>query len=417
MHPQKTEDNLRSLNRSDRRYKVTIVAPNCFYYHVQLFRELSASDRIDLTVYFCSDEGISGKDIKSEYGSDAIWAEEDELLGGYRYEFIRNCAPRGSYIKSMVGLANFGIWKILKNDPPDLVVVTSWMNPTWWLTFLACLRFKIPLFFMTDANFYAEEFGSKLKSWIKKKALGKLLFPNVTGFLCAGTANRLFYEYYGVTDEKLHPFVYTWGYKSLVEESGHLRTKKIELRMKFGLPEDAFVVLYCGRLSPEKGSFDLLEAFEKVNHPKKALVLVGDGELRKSMEQIIETNGIDSVYFMGFQSRKAIGQFYALADIFVLPSHKESWGIVVNEALCFSLPVIASDQVGAAVDLVSPNENGYIFPVGDVQALADCISQLVELTEEEISRMGENSLIRVNEWNDRDLATDMSGFLDLVYQS
>ena len=187
--------------------------------------------------------------------------------------------------------------------------------------------------------------------------------------------------------------------------------------MKFGLPEDAFVVLYCGRLSPEKGSFDLLEAFEKVNHPKKALVLVGDGELRKSMEQIIETNGIDSVYFMGFQSRKAIGQFYALADIFVLPSHKESWGIVVNEALCFSLPVIASDQVGAAVDLVSPNENGYIFPVGDVQALADCISQLVELTEEEISRMGENSLIRVNEWNDRDLATDMSGFLDLVYQS
>jgi glycosyltransferase involved in cell wall biosynthesis len=88
---------------------------------------------------------------------------------------------------------------------------------------------------------------------------------------------------------------------------------------------------------------------------------------------------------------------------------------VVNEALSFSLPVITSDQVGAAVDLVSHNENGYLFPVGDVQALADRISQLVELTEEERSRMGENSLSRSKRWNDRDLGTMLSGYLDSVY--
>jgi len=401
--------------RNSRLYKVCVIAPTCFYYQVPLFRNLASSSRIDLNVYFCSDEGTTGKDIKTAYGADETWTEEEELLGGYRSELIRNRAPRGSYLKSLIGLVNFGVWKVLRDERPDLVVVTSWMNPTWWLTFLACLKFKIPMFFMTDANFYAEKITPSWKSWIKHLILGKLIFPNSTGFLCAGTANRLLYEHYGVPTEKLFPFAYSWGYESLIEKAGRLRTKKIEFRKKIGLPEDALVLLYCGRLSQEKGVIDLLEAFQRVQHPKKALVLVGDGQMRESMEKLIETNDIDSVYLMGFKNRSEIGRFYALADFFVLPSHQETWGIVVNEALSFSLPVIASDQVGAAVDLVSHNENGYLFPVGDVQALADRISQLVELTEEERSRMGGNSLSLSERWNDRDLGTMLSGYLDSVY--
>ena len=395
-----------------RKYRVLIVAPTCFYYQAPLFRALAANDRIDLMVYFCSDEGVSGKDVKSVYGSDQNWGTRDSLLDGYRYKFLKNHSPRGSYLKSLVGLANLGIWKDLSEDRPDVVVVMSWMNPTWWLTFLACLKLKIPLLFMTDANIKAELLKSPWKSWIKRRFLGGFVFPNATGYLCAGTANQQLYAYYGVPNEKLVLFAYSWGYETLLEEAQQLRNQKAELRKKYGLPEDAIVILYCGRFSEEKGSLDLMIAFMLIPYKKKALVLVGDGRLRASMEEIVDRNGVDSVYFMGFQNRSEMGQFYALADLLVLPSHRETWGMVVNEALCFSLPVVVSDQVGAGLDLVVPGDNGHVFPNGDVPALAEQITKLIELRDEDRSKMGKLSLSFIKEWTSRDLGRIFSEYLD-----
>ena len=400
-----------------RSYKVAIIAPTCFYYQAPLFRALAASDRIDLMVYFCSDEGSSGKDVKTVYGYDQTWGVEDQLLDGYRSKLLKNHSPRGSYLKSLTGLANFGVWNELSRERPDAVVVMSWMNPTWWLAFAAALRFKIPVLFMTDANFYAERLTNSWKSWIKRYFLGKFLFPLTTGFLCAGTGNRMLYTFHGVPDSKLVPFAYSWGYDLLIEKSKELRERRLELRRKYGLPEDAFIILYCGRLSPEKGSIELLKAYELVRHPKKALVLVGDGSLRQEMQDFVENHNLESIYFMGFQNRNDLGNYYALADILVLPSNKETWGLVVNEALSFSLPVVVSDQVGAGVDLVIPEENGYIFPAGDVSTLADQISILSELSDDDRRKMGEKSYALIKEWSDRDLAVPLSEYLDSVYQA
>ena len=398
-------------------YKIAIIAPTCFYYQAALFRTLDANDRIDLTVYFCSDEGSSGKDVKTVYGNDQTWGVEGQLLDGYRYKFLKNHSPQGSYLKSLTGLANFGIWNELSRERPDAVVIMSWMNPTWWLTILACLRFKIPILFMTDANFYAEILTKTWKSWIKRYFLGKFLFPLTAGFLCAGTANQMLYTFHGVRDEKLVPFAYSWGYQTLIEKSEDLRNQRLELRRKHGLPEDASIVLYCGRLSSEKASMELLQAYQLVSHPKKALVLVGDGGLKTQMQDFIDLHGLESVYFMGFQNRNDLGDFYALSDILVLPSNKETWGLVVNEALSFSLPVVVSDQVGAGVDLVIPDENGYIFPAGDIPALANQVSKLLSLSDRDFERMGQRSYSLIKAWSDRDLAVPLREYLDSIYQA
>jgi glycosyltransferase involved in cell wall biosynthesis len=400
-----------------RTYKVAIIAPTCFYYQAPLFRALAANERIDLIVYFCSDEGSSGKDVKSVYGNDQNWGVEDQLLDGYRSKLLKNHSPRGSYLKSLTGLANFGVWNELSRERPDAVVIMSWMNPTWWLTFLACLRFKIPVLFMTDANFYAEKLTNTWKSWIKRYFLGKLLFPLTTGFLYAGTANRLLYTSHGVQNEKLVPFAYSWGYQQLIEKSEELRDRRMQLRKKHGVPEDASIVLYCGRLSSEKASMELLKAYQLVSHPKKALVLVGDGSLRSQMQDFIDLHGLESVYFMGFQNRNDLGDFYALADILVLPSNRETWGLVVNEALSFSLPVVVSDQVGAGIDLVIHDQNGYIFPAGEIPALADQISKLLGLSDQDREKMGEKSYSLIKEWSDRDLAVPLGEYLDSIYQA
>ena len=84
-------------------YRITIIAPTCFYYQAPLFRVLAADDKINLTVYFCTDEGISGRDAQSTYGTNESWATENELLEGYTYKILRNYAPWGSYLKALVG--------------------------------------------------------------------------------------------------------------------------------------------------------------------------------------------------------------------------------------------------------------------------------------------------------------------------
>jgi glycosyltransferase involved in cell wall biosynthesis len=279
------------------------------------------------------------------------------------------------------------------------------MNPTWWLTFLACLKFRIPMLLMTDANVDAEYLKSTLKSWLKRILLGSFLFPSVSGFLCAGTANRQLYAFYGAPDSKLFNFAYSWGYASLIEQSKLLRNQKSELRTQYGLPQDATVILYCGRLSAEKGVSELIDAYQLVSHPRKALVLVGDGRLRQQIEKSADAYGIESIYFMGFQNREEIGKFYSLADILVLPSRQETWGMVINEGLCFSLPVVISDQVGSGRDLVIHGENGHVFPVGDVSELAKGISTLIELPDEDLLKMGGKSLSLINGWKNRDIAS------------
>ena len=139
---------------------------------------------------------------------------------------------------------------------------------------------------------------------------------------------------------------------------------------------------------------------------------MGDGPLRGEMEDFADNHRIKSIYFMGFKNRQEMGIFYALSDIFVLPSRRETWGMVVNEALCFSLPVIVSDQVGAGVDLVVSEKNGLIFPAGDINQLADRLSKLVKIPQEDRIKMGEKSRDLIEEWSGRDLGTPLEEFLD-----
>lgn len=403
------------MSQAKPHYKVAIVAPTCFYYQVDLFRKLAAHPRIDLTVYFCSDESLRARDVQEMYHADDKWGDESELLAGYQHKLLPNCSPSPSYLKWPYGLMNFSVWKEIRENRPDVVVLMSWMNVTWWIAILACLRYRIPFLYMTDANVQAELVGPRWKRWVKKLILGGGVFKLAAGFLCAGTANRLLYQFYGVPQEKLVPFAYSWGYEAHLEAWEELRPHRKQLRAELGIPDGNFVILYCGRLSSEKRIFDLLEAHGRLDCRHKTLAIVGDGELRKTLQDYTAEHQLDSVRFFGFQNRNEIKKYYAIADLLVLPSSRETWGIVVNEAMCFALPVIASDQVGAARDLIRNGYNGFNYPPGDVQALAARLQQLVEMPEEARLLMGMRSHERIKRWMDRDLAQSLDQYLDWLY--
>jgi glycosyltransferase involved in cell wall biosynthesis len=120
--------------------------------------------------------------------------------------------------------------------------------------------------------------------------------------------------------------------------------------------------------------------------------------------------GVDGVVFAGFKNQKELPSLYAAADVLVVPSLSEAWGLVVNEAMCFGLPVIVSDRVGAAVDLVREGENGFIFPVGDIDRLAEDLSSVLRDSDLR-RRLGQRSREKIRRWSYEE---DLSGLLECL---
>ena len=399
------------MNNNQRQYKVTVVAPTCYYYQSDLFRDLTESPRISLKVYFCSEEGLTGQDVSRLHETTGDWGVGKELLDGFNYKFLKNYSPIGSYLKRF-GLFNVGIWKEIKRESPDVVVLLAWNNPTFWLALLACSFYKIPVLYMTDANWEVELSKGKMQARLKGALLRRILFNRCLGFLCSGTANRRLFGHWGVAHEKLVDFAYSWGYQHFIDTAVELEPQRPKLRAELGIPEDSFVIIYCGRLSKEKNLFHLFDAFHRVRSPNKTLVVVGDGNLKKPLLEFCANHHLDSVHFFGFQQRSQISKFYTISDALVLPSIRETWGIVVSEAMCFGLPPVISENVGAGEDLVEHGYNGFRYNHEEVETLANHLEQLMEFSEEQKELFRSRSLGRIKEWSNRDLAHSLVSYLD-----
>jgi glycosyltransferase involved in cell wall biosynthesis len=143
--------------------------------------------------------------------------------------------------------------------------------------------------------------------------------------------------------------------------------------------QDRHVLLFVGRLAPEKGIDVLIEAFAQskaAREERLALLIVGDGPQRTDLAARSRHLGLPNVLFMGFAEQDELLLYYGLAHGFVLPSVRETWGMVVNEAMACGLPVIISDACGAANEAVQDGVNGYVVPTGDVHSLAQTIDRL-----------------------------------------
>jgi glycosyltransferase involved in cell wall biosynthesis len=162
---------------------------------------------------------------------------------------------------------------------------------------------------------------------------------------------------------------------------------------------DDFVILFCAKLQPWKRPFDLLRAFAKLNRANALLVFAGDGPLRPQIESEASALGIAArVRFLGFVNQSQLPEVYTAADLMVLPSAYEPFAVVVNEAMCCGCPVIASNQVGAAADLIAPVHPEFIFHCGDVDGLAAILSRAVadRATLREVSARG---IVRMRSWS------------------
>ena len=192
----------------------------------------------------------------------------------------------------------------------------------------------------------------------------------------------------GADPARVRVFSNTIDVEAWVERADQLAARRSELRAAFGLGEEV-VVVSVARLAPEKGLDVLLRATAAAG--VRPLV-VGSGPERAYLESMA-----GDAIFTGELPWDRVAEAYAAADIFALVSAHEPWGVVVNEAAASGLPLVLSDRVGAAADLLVDGENGVLVPFGDSTATAEAL-RLLAVDPALRARYGARSRELVSAW-------------------
>jgi glycosyltransferase involved in cell wall biosynthesis len=372
--------------------KLAILVSHPIQYQVPLFRKLAQEPDVDLTVFFCWTFGAI-KTHDTEFGLDIEW--DIPLLGGYAHRFLENISPAPS--SGFWGQINPSVVTALRNGKYDGVLVYGWNAVTNWLVFLAAPLLGIPILLQGETPLNQESSRGMVRWMIRKMAL-RWLFQRVSAFLYIGAENKKFYESFGVSQKKLHFAPYAVDNDRYSRAAKELTDKKLSLQREEKISPGLPIVLFAGKLIEKKRPLDVLRAFELVraHGVRAALVFVGDGALRAVLEEYTKIHKIPDVYFVGFKNQTELPRYYAMAEVFVLSSGVgETWGLVVNEAMCFGLPVVISDVVGCGPDLVREGENGFRVPCGDVEVFAMRLEELL-LDPRRCKRFGARSKIIVS---------------------
>ncbi len=364
-------------------------------YFAPLYQEISRREDFKLKVFYCSRHGLEGE-RDEEFGVEVKW--DLPLLSGYSFEFLKNYSPKPS-IYGFGGLLNLGLISRLRKEPKSILIVHGWGYASNLLAIffgklsghVVCLRGESP----------ASHEQIRPVSGLRRFFLKRILFPVLDYFLFIGKENKAFYKMYGIPESRLVFAPYSVDNQRFLAAFKTLHPKREELKRELNLPLDKRIVLFSGKYIDKKRPLDLLRAFAKCRLGHLAcLVFMGDGALRSEMEQYIQKQGLGSVILTGFVNQSNVAEYYAAADIFVMCSQEgETWGLSANEAMNFRLPLVLSDLTGSSADLVAPNENGWVFKTGDVDALAERLDALLALPAEALARMGEVSQKRVQQYS------------------
>jgi glycosyltransferase involved in cell wall biosynthesis len=344
------------------------------------------------------------------FGQEVKW--DIPLLGGYRHEFLSNVSPSPNPSRFW-GLINPAILQRLRMGNFDAVWIHGWALASNCIAWATAASRHLPILLRGETNGMTEPVGIKR---IAKKILLREFFSHVSGFLAIGTNNANFYRLYDVSDRKIFMTPYSVDNAFFMGRAQDLEDQKRVLKEKEGIPANSPVILFCGKLYAVKRPLDILKAFALLEPSLRAsLVFVGDGPLRAEMERFVAQQRVANVFFLGFRNQQELPRCYALADLLVLSSASETWGVVLNEAMCSKLPLIVSDRVGAAVDLVRNGINGFIYPMGNIEALTECMRRVIK-DDEVRKEMGLSSLEIIKRWGPEESVKGVLKCLEAVVQ-
>lgn len=353
--------------------RLAIIVSHPIQYFAPWHRELARLPDVELRVFFCCDWGVK-KYVDPGFKVEMAW--DIPLLEGYPHEFLPLARPIQRL--GFRELDNPGVGAALDRFQPDVVKIFGYAHRTNWRAACWARRNRRPVLLYSDSN--AQVSPRWWKRPIKDFVIGKFYRTYVDGAFCIGENNRQYHARYGVPSERLFRGVLPVETRRLLKSVPDRAATRSELRRKLGVPDNAFLVMFCGKYQPYKRPLDPVIAAHTLAGRGLPVwcVLVGDGPERGNITAFCEREKASNVVLTGFINQSAIAPFYATSDVLAMPSSLDAYGLAVSEAAAFGLPVVISDRVGCigANDSAQPGGNAIVYPCGDVRALAAAIERL-----------------------------------------
>ena len=382
-----------------RKVRLAYLVSHPIQYQAPLLRRIARASAIDLTVLFGSDFSVRGYKDRG-FGVEVAW--DTPLLDGYHSEFLRPLRDTGAV--SPTTPISRGILRRLQlsDGRPafDALWVHGYASINSLQAILAANALGIPVLLRAE-SWLADRARSPLTLALKS-AFFKLLGKGISAVLPIGTVNAEYWAHYFGTSVPQFLMPYAVNNDYFAELTAAAAPREQELRAELGLSADRPVILFASKLQQRKHADHLFEAYSRLikDTPpaqRPYLVVVGDGEQRAQLEAQARDLDLEDVRFAGFRNQSELPRFFQLADVFVLPSRHEPWGLIVNEAMASGCPVVASTDVGCHADLITDGVEGCVFPVGDIAALTQALRQ-VFFSPETPATMGEAARRRISAW-------------------
>ncbi len=332
-------------------------------YRIPLFSVLAKHQDVDLHVIFLAETDpdlrkwkVYKDEIRFSYQVLPSWRER---VGRYHW------------------LLNRGVGSALSAFAPDVVLCGGYNYVASWQALLWSRMKQVPFLLWSESNLQDLRRGHALVEFIKDEFLSRC-----SGFVVPGRSASEYLRAHKVREELIfvapnavdNDLFATLA--SQARQNGGMRLAELDL------PERYF--LFVGRLVREKGVFELLSAYAKLDHAIReqvGLVLAGDGAERASLEAFASSISPGRIKFTGFAQREQLSSYYAFAEALILPTYTDPWGLVVNEAMASGLPVIVSNVAGCAADLVRENWNGMLTRPRDESSLIAAMTTIASQPE------------------------------------
>ncbi|MGA7558998.1 MAG: glycosyltransferase [Terriglobales bacterium] len=336
-----------------------IIAP----YRIPVFNVLAHRSGLDLHVIFLAETDETLRQWRV-YKNEICFSYQ--VLPSWRWRSGKNSF-----------LVNRGLWSALNKVNPQVLICGGYAYAASWEALLWARRHRVEFVLWSESNRHDARGGRIAVEWLKTyfvRRCDRFVVPGKASFeylrsLEAPAANIVTAP--NAVDNR-------W----FATQAENVRSHASEFREKMKLP--ARFILFVGRLVPEKGVFDLLAAYAKLESDLRlqvGLVFAGDGISREELMQQAKLINPGAVCFPGFAQREDLAGLYALAETLVLLTHSDPWGLVVNEAMACGLPIIVSSVAGCSADLVEDGWNGYVVPPRDAERLSVAIDSVVRQPE------------------------------------